>query len=306
MNIEQAKTIAISDLLSRLDIHPRKTNAHKLLYLSPVRHEKSPSFWVDTKTNRWHDFGTGEGGDVLDLVCAYLNFYREAATTVDALRWLGNMNVVPYHFPAIEREPDSPPDPTLILRAKKPVEHPALIRYLEGRGIPLAIARSHFKQLHIRNKTTGKSFFALGFANEESGWELRNPFFKGCLGTKAISFVRGSTPKPDNIHLFEGVFDYLSALCQLRERGMQPQFRGAALILNSLSCMAQVTAYIHNYGYRIAYSWLDNDKAGEKATATFKEFCQTQDGLTHKPMNALYAPHDDVNAWHMHRHNLSL
>jgi hypothetical protein len=51
---------------------------------------------------------------------------------------------------------------------------------------------------------------------------------------------------------------------------------------------------------------MDNDSAGEKATTLLNDFFQTQEGLTHQPMNKLYAPHKDVNAWHMHQRNLSL
>jgi hypothetical protein len=51
---------------------------------------------------------------------------------------------------------------------------------------------------------------------------------------------------------------------------------------------------------------MDNDTAGEKATALLKDFFKMQEGLTHQPMNKLYAPHKDVNAWHMHQLKLSL
>ena len=59
MDIDHAKAIPIAEILSKLNIKPRKTSSGKLLYLSPIRQEKTPSFWVYTKTNRWHDFGDG-------------------------------------------------------------------------------------------------------------------------------------------------------------------------------------------------------------------------------------------------------
>lgn len=303
MNIHDAKAIPIAQILSQLDIHPKRTTPHRLLYLSPVRLEKTPSFCVYLKTNRWHDYGDGRGGDPVDLVCAYLKFCREACTVSDALRWINNMGVAPYQFRPIERDQDTIPDaPRLVLKTRKPIGHLGLIHYLEKRGIPLAIAHRHLTQIYVRNQNTQKSFFALGFANEEGGYELRNPFFKGCLGAKAISFIRGTEPKPDSIHLFEGFMDYLSAVAQLNGN----RFKADTIVTNSLSCLKQALPYIQNYGYRTAYTWLDNDLAGEKATAALAEFFKTQSELSHLPMNKFYAPHKDVNAWHMHQRNLTL
>ena len=96
--------------------------------------------------------------------------------------------------------------------------------------------------------------------------------------------------------------DYLSAIGQLRGKGLADD----AIILNSLSCLKQAIGYMQNYGYRVAYSWMDNDEAGTKATTIIAEFCQTQADLRHTPMNKVYAPHKDVNAWHMHQLKLTL
>lgn len=304
MTIDQAKAVAIVEILARLGIHPQRRTADKALYLSPVRDERTPSFWVDTKRNRWHDYGDGRGGDAVDLASAYLQFTCEAHTVSDALRWIGNMGVTPYAMILIYRpdEHQHHDDASLILKSKRPIQHVGLMHYLDKRGIPLPIARRHLKELRIHNTGTNKYFTALGFPNEEGGFELRNPFFKGCLRPKAISFVRGKTPKPEGIHLFEGFMDYLSVIGQLRGNGLADD----AIILNSLSCLKQAIPYIQNYGYRVAYSWMDNDEAGAKATNIIAEFCQTQIDLRHTPMNKVYDPHKDVNAWHMHKLNLTL
>ena len=257
---------------------------------------------VDVKTNLWYDFGEGIGGDLVHFVCAYLKSNRQDHTVSDALRWIKNMAGSSYEIAPIYIHEESQHDTSLILKTKKPIQHLGLVNYLKKRGIPLALARQHLKELHVRNQHNKKSFFALGFENEEGGFELRNPFLKGCLRPKAISFIRGTTPKPNSIHLFEGFMDYLSAIAQANNH----QLKGDAIVLNSLACLKQAIPYLHNYGYRLAYSWMDNDSAGEKATTLLNDFFQTQEGLTHQPMNKLYAPHKDVNAWHMHQLKLSL
>ncbi|WP_421828352.1 toprim domain-containing protein [Larkinella sp.] len=292
------------EILGKLHRQPERTRNAKLWYLSPLRAEKTASFQVDTRTNRWHDFGEGIGGDLVDFVCAYLKSTCEEHTVSDALRWIKNMGGTPCEITPVYANTNEivKDDFGLILKAKKNIQHLGLIHYLEKRGISLETACQQLKELRVHNSRTRKNFYALGFANEEGGFELRNPFFKGCLGSKAITFIRGRTTKPDLIHLFEGFMDYLSVISQLNGKGLKAD----TIILNSLSCLKQVTPYIRNYGYRIAYSWMDNDKAGEQATASLTEFFQTEADLKHTPMNKVYAPHKDVNAWHMHQRNLTL
>jgi hypothetical protein len=296
MNIDHAKAIPVAEILKRLDQHPRRTSNGKLLYLSPIRKEKTPSFWVYTKTNNWHDYGIGQGGDAVDLICAYLKYNKEDHTIPDALRWLTNIMGRRYEFTPVRAiEAAIAEEPGLILKKANSIQHQGLMHYLQKRGIPFDIAQSHLKQVHVQNKRTGKSFYALGFANEEKGYELRNPFFKGSLGPKTISIVRGSQPAPDSVHLFEGFMDYLSAITRLQGKS----FKNDAIILNSISCLRQVAPYIQGYSYRTAYSWFDNDPAGQRASRAFSEFVQTVPDLLHLPMNQVYAPHKDVNVWHM-------
>ncbi|MFN8343503.1 MAG: toprim domain-containing protein [Spirosomataceae bacterium] len=302
MNIDDTKAIPMTEILGRLDIHPKRLTNNKAWYLSPLRQEKTASFQVDVKTNLWYDFGEGIGGDLVHFVCAYLKSNRQDYTVSDALRWIKNMAGSSYEMAPIYVDETREHDTSLLLKTKKPIQHLGLVNYLKKRGIPLELAQRHLKELHVQNKNTQKSFFALGFENEDGGFELRNPFFKGCLRPKSITFIRGTTPKPNSIHLFEGFMDYLSAITQANGDG----FKGDAIVLNSLSCLKQALPYLQNYGYRLAYSWMDNDAAGEKATATLSDFFKTQEGLTHQPMNKLYAPHKDVNAWHMHQRNLPL
>jgi hypothetical protein len=155
--------------------------------------------------------------------------------------------------------------------------------------------------MQVYNQNTDRKITALGFKNEDQGFELRNPLFQGCLRPKAISFIRGKVAKPDAIHIFEGCMDYVSVVTMLNGKPL----KGDVIVLNSVSQLKQAMAYIHKYGYRTAYTWMDNDPAGEKATSVLAEFCKAEEGLTHIRMNSLYAPHNDVNAWHVHELKLS-
>jgi len=58
----------------------------------------------------------------------------------------------------------------------------------------------------------GKSYFALAFANESGGYELRNRYYKGCYGHKDISLIPGRNTASKSVAVFEGFMDFLSAL----------------------------------------------------------------------------------------------
>ena len=68
MNIKQAKQIPLEEFLERLGYKPSRRSGSQLWYLSPLRAEDTPSFKINQHRNLWYDFGTGEGGDILDLV----------------------------------------------------------------------------------------------------------------------------------------------------------------------------------------------------------------------------------------------
>lgn len=299
MNIELAKSIAISEILGKLNLLPKSSSGKELRYLSPFRDERTPSFFVNINENVWFDYGEGIGGDLVKFACIYLERQNEAHTVSDALRWISNLSSefpVSVLIPNRKERSFEKEDNPLSLKSNKELRNVALIRYLEKRGIPLNLAKQHLRELEVFNSNSGKRITCLGFQNEDDGFELRNPFFKGCLRPKAITFIRGRVPKPDGIHLFEGFLDYLSAVVQLNGRPLKAD----AIILNSVSCAKQAMAYIHKYGYRIAYTWMDNDPSGQRATAAFAEFFKSEEGLSHAPMNNLYEPHKDVNDWHMH------
>ena len=295
MNIEFANTIPISEILAKLGLHPAKRQENDLWYLSPFRNEKTASFHVNISKNVWYDHGEGIGGDAFGLVCMHLERSGVQSAPANALRWLHNMFQGP-HIPVLQYD-DRRKETTskTVLKGVKPIKHPSLIHYLAGRGIPLSVAKTYLQEIRVENTKTNKVFFALGIKNEERGNEYRNLYFKGCVGKKSVTFIRGEIPKPPAIHIFEGFMDFLSVITQHEGKRLKHD----AIILNSLSQIKEAVAYIKGYGYERAYTWLDNDEAGKKATAAFAEFFKTEDNLIHQPMNQNYAPYKDVNAAHM-------
>lgn len=296
MNIEQAKSISLINLLSKLGIEPVSTSHKEAWYISPFRDEKTPSFKVNVNDNTWVDFGEdGKRHDIVNFACGYLKKSNVSNTVSDALRFIQNIAGETPRIQPIEGYPSGTEAPKFAVVLSKAIKSPALDYYLEKRGITMDVARQYLEEVRVRNKETGNTFFALGLKNEDSGYELRNPGFKGTAGRKNISFVRGKVLKPEAFHMFEGMMDFLSIVSALPDGRLDED----AIILNSLSCLEKATGYIKGYGYRVAYTYMDNDDAGKKATQSLKEFFETEKGLEHRPMNELYKDFKDVNEWHV-------
>lgn len=301
MNIEQAKGTSLPEILRKLGYLPVKQKGEELLYYSPFRTERTASFNVNAGKNVWYDFGDGNGGDILNFVSKYLEQQGEDNTVADALRWLGNMagqdagkNIIAL------AEKQTEPSETIILQAVSDIEHKGLVNYLGGRGIPIELAKEYLKQAVVLNTKTGKKFNVLCLQNENEGYELRNEVFKGCIVAKGISFIRGSQVPAKEVHIFEGFMDFLSALVEKGKR-----FKGDTIILNSVTSLPQAFAYLKNYPYEALNSWLDNDKAGALATQTLKEFVSGINGMRFQSKNKTYAPHKDVNEWHVQKTSLA-
>lgn len=294
MNFEQANAVPLRDILSAIGLSPSKERGGSLFYLAPWRDERTASLHVNVPKNLWYDHGEGFGGSASALVRAYLDRSGHSSSDRDVLRWFRNMTGLPPVIPPAPRSAEET-EPALELKKLLPISHVALIRYLEARGIPVDVAKSLLHEARVHNRTSRKNFFALALKNEDEGYELRNPYFKGCIAPKTVTFIRGRDVKPDAVHTFEGSMDYLSVVA--RQDGKP--LKGDAIILNSLSCLKDAIAYIKNYGYRMAYSWFDNDAAGHKARQVFDAFVRTEADLAHLPMNTVYAPHKDVNEWHV-------
>lgn len=294
MNIDQAKNMLITEIFDLWDIKPKKERGANRWYLAPWRNENTASLKVNLKHNYWYDFGEGIGGDVIAFVRQYLKSKNQACTVSDGLRWLSelpNAGSLPQSskiLPVIN-EPK-----TLELKNIKDVQHPLLISYLASRGISLDLGRTLFKEAKIRNNLSGKEFFSLGFKNDAAGYELRNQFYKGCIGVKAPTFIRGLNPT--GLQVFEGSFDYGTVLSKLGVK----QLKDDTIVLNSLSLLQKAPPLIKNYDYNAVYSWLDNDKPGLKARTTLDEFLKAETTIKHHTMNHLYNGFKDVNEWYCH------
>ncbi|WP_290450521.1 DNA primase [uncultured Muribaculum sp.] len=205
--IKEIKTIPLAAFLSHLGHEPAARKGTRLWYKSPLRQEQTPSFKVETTLNCWYDFGLGKGGNLIDLA-------TELYQSTD-LRYLMRCIANSYPVPSVQTVASSfatrHSAPSIERFEVVPLEHRALVAYLQERGIPAHIAKAKCKEAHYG--VNGKSYFAVAFDNISGGWELRNRYFKGCRGRKDISYLPWSRDGPSTeCTVFEGFIDYLSAL----------------------------------------------------------------------------------------------
>ena len=119
------------------------------------------------------------------------------------------------------------------------------------RGVDSITAKRQCVEIHY--KSAGKRYFAIGFKNDAGGYELRNPYFKGCIAPKAITTIRNHETA---CHIFEGFVDYLSYLILHGECD--------AVVLNSIVNIPSALSMLNKYSQICCH--LDNDKAGRMAT----------------------------------------
>ncbi|WP_196034430.1 toprim domain-containing protein, partial [Phocaeicola massiliensis] len=144
-----------------------------------------------------------------------------------------------------------------------PLSSPALLAYLQGRGIDSELAKRECSE--ARYTHNGKRYFAIAFPNGSGGFEVRNPYFKGCIAPKEISHIRQSGKARTACYVFEGFMDYLSFLTLRQESCPNyPELDGQDyIVLNSVSNINKALYPLGNYE-RI-HCFFDNDHAGLEA-----------------------------------------
>lgn len=276
--IKEIKSIPLAAFLSQLGHEPAARKGTRLWYKSPFRQEQTPSFKVDTTLNCWYDFGIGKGGNIIDLAT---ELYQSTE-----LRYLMRCIANSYPVPSVQTVASSIPQrhsaPSMERFEVMPLEHRALVAYLQERGIPARIATANCKEAHY--SVSGKPYFAVAFENIRGGWELRNRYFKGSRGRKDISYLPWSRDGPSTeCAVFEGFIDYLSALTLDIISGAD------AIILNSVVNVNKAVPYLK--GYTAINCYLDNDNAGQTALAELTAIY----GSTVIDRSTLYSEFNDLN-----------
>lgn len=267
-------------ILEELGLSPSKISGNNLWYFSPFRNEKTESFKINSQKNVWFDFGLGVGGNVFDFLERHKKldlrasiFFIEGMVGQDGFKFLDSTKNT---FKA-KKNSEFKSRINKILN----ITHPALINYILERGINIDIGRKYLKQIVYQNKKG--VFFAIGMQNDGEGVELRNQYFKGVIGSKTITTIKGK--KSEELLVFEGMIDFLSYLTLQKSTELVED----VVILNSVT-LASKLEEIEMDQYQSILLFLDNDSSGKKLT---QELCEKYSNV--KPMNILYPEHKDLN-----------
>ena len=297
MNSAQAKKISLVDFLSGLNLEPKNIKNNDYWYLSPLHSEKTPSFKIDIQKNIWYDHGAGMGGNIIDLVINLYNLdFKSALQKLSSIYDYGDtQNFSFFHQQdkirkikefANSKNDSSTGVPKFELKKVKELENKALLEYISKRGIKSDIAVQYLKEIYYSNisQDETKNYFALGFKNDSDNYELRNAYFKGCIGSKDITTIKGTGNK--ELSIFEGFMDFLSALTYFKI----DEFKSDVIILNSVANKAKISDLLYSDLYNKIYLFLDNDSAGEE---TQREFYSMNDKCVN--CSNIYENYKDFN-----------
>jgi hypothetical protein len=295
MTLHEIKQISIQQYLTGLGIHPAKDHSHYGMYHSPFREDHDASMKVDYSKNLWIDYGTSEGGTLIDLVMKMEHFSLHEAISMleqkyshtDIGMYQSN-NIPADHFSFHREKAESKiktQEPSITILKAQPISNPALIDYLNERRINIDIARIHCQEVHY--SVNDKPYFAVGFQNDKGGYELRSKFFKGCT-SKDITSVKQNK---NHCVLFEGFMDYLSFLILQKQQNAPVD----VIVLNSLTNLPKVNSSLT--AYKGIWTFFDNDQTGKKAVQELQSICSNVNDLSY-----FYSGCKDLNEYLCQKH----
>jgi DNA primase len=249
-DIEIIKQYPIIDYLFSIGLQPAGQTGNQILYFSPLANENTASFFVEPKKNVFNDFSTGEKGDVIRLIQLI-----EQIPFVEALKRLEGLKTTFAPSFSFSGNTSNTTESKIEVIKVQTIQSKGLIDYIVGRGINIDLARMYCKEVHFINQN--KKYFAVGFQNQSGGYELRNGLgYKGKTDNGITLFERGT----NKVNLFEGFFDFLSAL-QFYNKAF---LHNTTIILNTNNNIKYFINYLTDKNLTIN-AFLDNDKSGKSA-----------------------------------------
>jgi DNA primase len=266
---QRAKAVDIAEFLAERGINPERKTGGDFVYSSPLKDENTPSFHVNPQKNVFHDFSTGNKGDIITLV-QLLDNTNYSGAMEKLLRFKGGTSAVT--FERTLRTPDE--EKRVVIQKILPLYSQNLRNYfLNERNIKESVAKRYISEIHYENQHG--TFYAGCWKNDAGGYELRSPKFKGCIGKKApTSFLFDD--EVDTVTIFEGYLDFLSwlSLC-----GTKAMSYTDVIVLNSLALLTESLIGTMSANYRNFNLFFDNDNAGAYAVKRVED---------HIPNNRVY------------------
>lgn len=283
--MKKSNYISIKQYLENRGISPVKDRGYYGLYHSPLREDNKPSFKVDYNKDLWHDFGTDEGGSIVDLVMK-----MESCSLAEAFRWLESSfffhrDNTPTTFPIATNK-----EAAIKIKEIKALTHPSLLDYLKERNIDIDIVKHYCSEVHY--SIADKFYFAIGFKSDAGSYELRNKYFKGCTTPKNITTINNHS---DTVMVFEGFMDFLSYLSL--KQNASPTID--TVVLNSIVNLSKAIPILQSH--KTVHAFFDNDEAGRKSLVSLREQLTSSELID---QSVFYQNYKDLNDYWQNKSKL--
>lgn len=282
ISCQQAKELDMVAYLASLGHTPARVRNSDYWYHSPLREERTPSFKINRKLNRWYDHGLGKGGNLIDFALLYHGCdVRELLQELSRGASLQPSALQRQHV--LEKESGAG---KLMIVLHQSLSSPYLCRYLSKRGISQAVAARYCRE--VTYHLYCKQYRAIGFRNDAGGYELRTPSFKASSSPKCITTLNQGARE---VVVLEGFMDFLSYRELHKDRKEdQPNF----VILNSLAFFEKARPFLEQH--EVIRLHLDNDTAGRHSTHYALSLSSR-----YRDESGLYRHRKDLNEWLMHQ-----
>ncbi len=320
MQIKDVKNIPLFQLVQHLGgVYSHTDHNKQAWYFSVFRpNEKTPSFTINERTNRWYDFGhtggkgsaNGGGGDIIDLWCDYQGKDRRSGIP-DALLALkdiagiitNNHGNPTFRRPAVRvqsPEKNNTGGRYKVAKVHDQIFYTNLKEELQRRRISQTLAERFFKQVYLQDVVyPEKKRNGLALANDKGGFEviIPNPgkgkTFKTSIRPKSPTTYKAMASS--KVYIFEGVWDFLSWM-EMQDTLDYPEHH--CIVLNSLSFSGEILTKIIAAKKEIdtVVLFMDNDDAGKKAAHFFTE-ALAEEGFEVRTMETLYQNYKDLSEY---------
>ena len=286
----------LNQLFQQLGHNPTATAPTRTTYKSPWNIEEKTASCYVFKNNQWNgqdplrefnykDNSSGNGGNIFHFIMNYFNIsFVEAKQKINELLGAGHQehNHPTPTNPKTSFSFNQQKEESYQIVKTQQLQNKALIDYLmKDRGLVSIDLKRYVSEIYY--KIDNKSYFALSFANDSGGREVRNKYFKGSFGKKDISAIFPN-PKDRRVKIFEGFIDFLSYL-EINKNAPLSNY----LVLNSASMQEKGLKAVQGK-FEAFELYLDNDQRGGEATEFFmNNLTNVVDKRVH------YKEHKDLN-----------
>lgn len=256
--------VSLTGLLARLGFQPVRGAGREIMYRNVLHQDrKKPSLCVNDNLGVWYDHGTGKGGNVIDFGLAFwpgLGMKDVCGKVYEVMQQAVPATVSLLNHTRRKRRKTLVQPYFKIDKVCELGKTPSIRQYLERRGI-WQEAQGILQEVHyhsVHSKLQPRQFAAAGHRNDAGSWQVRNKYFKGCLGNKGLTLLPGDTRR---LCVFKDMFDYLSWKHEHQE------LSDSALIINSYSLLPAAIKMATRYPHLNVY--FDHTPEGHESLNQF-------------------------------------